>query len=397
MFSGKKILLGVTGSIAAYKSVILVRLLVKAGAEVKVILTPAARDFVTPLTFSTLSKNKVLTDLFDDSSWSNHVMLGRWADAMIIAPASCNTLAKIAVGQCDNLLLAVYLSATCPVIIAPAMDEDMWNHPATRSNLSKISAFGNTILPVDNGELASGLIGEGRMAEPENIIQYLEDFFFKSNELKDVTALVTAGPTYEAIDPVRFVGNRSSGKMGIAIAEELAGKGAKVTLALGPSNIPVNKKINTIKVTSASEMYEVCMEYLSDASIIIMAAAVADYAPEPIADQKIKKKESGMILNLKKTKDILKAAGELKKSHQILVGFALETNNEKENALKKLVEKNADMIVLNSLSDINAGFQSDTNKITIFDKHGKEYMFKSKPKKEVARDIVNTIIEYKNA
>ena len=397
MLAGKKILLGVTGSIAAYKSVILVRLLVKAGAEVKVILTPAARDFVTPLTFSTLSKNKVLTDLFDDSSWSNHVMLGRWADVMIIAPASCNTLSKIAAGQCDNLLLAVYLSATCPVLIAPAMDEDMWKHPATRSNLSKISDFGNTILPVDNGELASGLIGEGRMAEPENILQYLENFFLKGTELKDVTALVTAGPTYEAIDPVRFVGNHSSGKMGIAIAEELAGKGAKVTLALGPSNIPVNKKIHTIKVTSASEMYDVCMNYLSDASIIIMAAAVADYAPDVIADQKIKKKENDIILNLRKTKDILKAVGELKKGNQILVGFALETNNEKENALKKLVEKNADMIVLNSLNDTNAGFQSDTNKITIFDKYGKEYGFKSKPKKEVARDIVNTIIRYKNA
>ncbi|MEP6596133.1 MAG: bifunctional phosphopantothenoylcysteine decarboxylase/phosphopantothenate--cysteine ligase CoaBC [Ginsengibacter sp.] len=397
MFSGKKILLGVTGSIAAYKAVILVRLLVKAGAEVKVILTPAARDFITPLTFSTLSKNKVLTDLFDDASWSNHVMLGRWADVMIIAPASCNTLSKISTGQCDNLLLAVYLSATCPVIIAPAMDEDMWNHPVTRSNLTKISAFGNTILPIGDGELASGLIGEGRMAEPENIIQYLQDFFLKSKELKDVTALVTAGPTYEAIDPVRFIGNHSSGKMGIAIAEELASKGAKVTLALGPSNIPVNKQINTIRVTSASEMYNTCMSHLSNANIIIMAAAVSDFAPDVIADQKIKKKENGMILNLKKTKDILKTAGELKTNNQILVGFALETNNEKENALKKLAEKNADMIVLNSLNDINVGFQSDTNKITIFDKSGKEYAFKSKQKKEVARDIVNTIIQYKNA
>jgi len=397
MFSGKKILLGVTGSIAAYKAVTLVRLLVKAGAEVKVILTPSARDFVTPLTFSTLSKNKVLSDLFDDNSWSNHVMLGRWADVMIIAPASCNTLSKITSGQCDNLLLAVYLSATCPVIIAPAMDEDMWNHPATQSNLSKIATFGNIILPVDNGELASGLIGEGRMAEPENIIHYLQDFFLKSTWLANVTALVTAGPTYEAIDPVRFIGNHSSGKMGVAIAEELASKGAKVILALGPSEIPVNKKINTIRVTSASEMYDACINHLPEANIIIMAAAVADYAPDTVADQKIKKNENGMTLNLKKTRDILKRAGELKRNDQILVGFALETNNEKENALKKLVEKNADLIVLNSLNDTNAGFQSDTNKITIFDRRHKEYLFESKPKKDVARDIVNTIMQYKNA
>lgn len=397
MFSGKKILLGVTGSIAAYKAVLLVRLLVKAGAEVKVILTPAARDFVTPLTFSTLSKNQVLTDLFDDNSWSNHVMLGRWADVIIIAPASCNTLSKIANGQCDNLLLAVYLSATCPVVIAPAMDEDMWNHPATQSNLSKISSFGNTIIPVENGELASGLIGEGRMAEPESILQYLHDFFLKDTELKDITALVTAGPTYEAIDPVRFIGNHSSGKMGIVIAEELASKGAKTTLVLGPSNMPVSKKINTINVTSASEMYDACMNHVADAAIIIMAAAVADYAPDAIADKKIKKNENGMILNLKKTKDILKRAGELKTDSQILVGFALETTNEKENALKKLVEKNADMIVLNSLNDTNAAFKSGTNKIIIFDKLGKEYTFDSKPKREIARDIVNTIIQYRNA
>jgi len=397
MFSGKKILLGVTGSIAAYKAVILVRFLVKAGAEVKVILTPSAKDFVAPLTFSTLSKNKVLTDLFDETSWTNHVMLGRWADVIIIAPATCNTLAKLATGQCDNLLLAVYLSATCPVLIAPAMDEDMWHHPATKANLSKLQSYGNIVLPVDNGELASGLTGDGRMAEPENIVQYLQDFFFSSNQLKDEIALVNAGPTHEAMDPVRFISNHSSGKMGIAIAEELAKRGAAVTLVLGPSDLPVSKNINTIKVISAEEMYNTCINYIPKASVIIMAAAVADYTPVTIAKEKIKKGDDAKILNLKKTADILKTAGTLKKDNQVLVGFALETNNEKENARKKLIEKNADMIVLNSLNEENAGFQSSTNKITIFDKHGKEYNFGNKPKREVARDIIDTIIQYKNA
>ena len=283
MFSGKKILLGVTGSIAAYKAVMLLRLLVKSGAEVKVILTPSARDFITPLTFSTLSKNNVYTELFDENSWANHVMLGRWADVMVIAPASCNTLAKIVNAQCDNLLLAVYLSATCPVIIAPAMDEDMWHHAATQSNIAKINAFGNSILPVDKGELASGLLGEGRMAEPEFIMQYLHDFFFERNQLKDKTALVTAGPTHEAIDPVRFISNNSSGKMRISIAEELAYKGANVTLILGPSDLAVSREVSTIRVTSAIEMYEACMSYLSGSDIIIMAAAVADYTTEIIA------------------------------------------------------------------------------------------------------------------
>ena len=397
MFSGKKILLGVTGSIAAYKAVVLLRLLVKSGAEVKVILTPSARNFITPLTFSTLSKNKVYTELFDENSWANHVMLGRWADVMVIAPASCNTLAKMVNAQCDNLLLAVYLSATCPVIIAPAMDEDMWHHAATQSNIAEIRAFGNSILPVDTGELASGLLGEGRMAEPEYIMQYLHDFFFERNQLRDITALVTAGPTHEAIDPVRFISNNSSGKMGISIAEELAYRGANVTLVLGPSDVAVNRKVNTIRVTSAIEMYEACMSYLPGSNIIIMAAAVADYTPEIIADQKIKKEENSLTINLKKTNDILESAGKLKKEDQILVGFALETSNEKENALKKLIEKNADMIVLNSLNDRHAGFQFDTNKITIFDKLGKEYAFENKPKKEVAKDIVNTIIQYNNA
>ena len=397
MFSGKKILLGVTGSIAAYKAVILVRLLIKAGAEVKVVLTHSATDFVSPLTFSTLSKNKVDTDLFKDNSWSNHVMLGRWADVMIIAPASCNTIAKMATGQCDNLLLAVYLSATCPVIVVPAMDEDMWNHPATKFNITKISTYGNIVLPVVNGELASGLIGEGRMAEPEDIIGYLQNYFFnQSDELKDTTALITAGPTHEAIDPVRFISNNSSGKMGVAIAEELASKGAKVTLVLGPSNLEVNKNINLLRVTSAEEMYNACISHIPHTNIIIMAAAVADYIPSEPSTKKIKKEDDSMVLNLKRARDILKKAGEIKKDDQILVGFALETNNERENAKKKLAEKNADMISLNSLNDKTAGFQIGTNKITIFDKRGREYNFESKPKNEVARDIINTIIQYKN-
>ncbi len=396
MLSGKKILLGVTGSIAAYKAVVFLRFLIKAGAEVKVILTPAALDFVSALTFSTLSKNKVLTQLFDESSWSNHVMLGRWADAMIIAPASCNTISKMAIGQCDNLLLAVYLSATCPVLIAPAMDEDMWNHAATQYNLLKISSYGNTILPVDNGELASGLSGDGRMAEPEFIMQFLQNFFVNRNQLKGVSALVTAGPTYEAIDPVRFISNHSSGKMGIAIAEELTERGASVTLVLGPSDLSVAKNINVVKVISAEEMYNACKEYMSNASIIIMAAAVADYTPVMVAGKKIKKADDGMVLNLKRTADILKEAGQIKNDDQVLVGFALETNDENENAKKKLMDKNADMIVLNSLNNENAGFRSGTNKITIFDKRGNEFNFESKPKKEVARDIINTLIQYKN-
>lgn len=397
MFSGKKILLGVTGSIAAYKAIVLLRLLIKAGAEVKVILTPAALDFVSALTFSTLSKNKVLTELFDENSWSNHVMLGRWADAMIIAPASCNTISKIAAGQCDNLLMAVYLSATCPVLIAPAMDEDMWNHAATQSNLLKISSYNNIVLPVDNGELASGLTGDGRMAEPEFILQFLHNFFSNGDQLKGLAALVTAGPTYEAIDPVRFISNHSSGKMGIAIAEELAKRGASVTLVLGPSDLPVSKSINVVKVVSAEEMCNACKELIANASIIVMAAAVADYTPVTVATNKIKKADEGMVLNLKRTADILKEAGELKTDQQILVGFALETNDGKENAQKKLTQKKADMIVLNSLNNQNAAFKSGNNKITIFDKRGNEYKFESKPKHEVARDIVNTIIKYKNA
>ena len=280
MLSGKKILVGVTGSIAAYKAILLVRLLIKAGAEVKVIMTPSAKDFVSPLTFSTLSKNEVLIDLFNETSWANHVNLGRWADVMLIAPLSCNTLAKMANGFCDNLLLAIYLSATCPVIVAPAMDEDMWHHPSTKLNIDKIRSFGNNIIPVDNGELASGLFGYGRMAEPAQIMQYLHNFFFESNELAGKKVLITAGPTHEAIDPVRFISNHSSGKMGVSIAEEFAGRGADVTLILGPSDIDVSKNIHTVKVTSAQEMYDACMNNFSKIDITVMAAAVADYMPQ---------------------------------------------------------------------------------------------------------------------
>jgi phosphopantothenoylcysteine decarboxylase/phosphopantothenate--cysteine ligase len=393
MFKGKKILLGITGSIAAYKSIYLVRLLVKAGAEVKVIITPSAKDFVSSLTLSTLSKNPVMTDLFDEQSWSNHVMLGRWADVMLIAPLSCNTLAKMANGQCDNLLLATYLSVTCPVVVAPAMDEDMWHHPATKANLLRIASFGNKIIPVEKGDLASGLYGDGRMAEPENIFTYIADNFFLTGPLKSKKAIVTAGPTYEPLDPVRFIGNHSSGKMGVAIANELYNRGAEVTLILGPSQVEFSTNgISLVRVTTAEQMYNACQKVFDKADIAIMAAAVADYSPVTTAKEKIKKKEDGLTVELAKTKDILKSLGEKKKTGQILVGFALETTDEKANALEKLKRKNADMIVLNSLNDAGAGFGHDTNKITIFERGGEEFNFDSKSKTEVAKDIVDTMI-----
>jgi len=396
VLKGKKILLCITGSIAAYKSVVLVRLLVKAGAEVKVIMTEGAKDFVTSLTFSTLSKNKVLTNLFDEESWANHVMLGRWADVMLVAPATCNSIAKMANGICDNLLLAVYLSSNCPIIIAPAMDEDMWYHASTKENIEVLKQRGNKFLSVNNGELASGLTGEGRMAEPEEIMDYLEDWFSKKLLLKGVKALVTAGPTYEAIDPVRFIGNYSSGKMGVAIAEELFKRGAQVHLVIGPSPLEVTGGIESTKVTSADEMYEACMAQFNSYDIIIMAAAVADFTPKKKAVQKIKKSSEGITLELIKTKDILLKSGQLKSTKQTLVGFALETDNEKANAIKKLKAKNADMIVLNSLNDAGAGFGYDTNKITIFDKNNNEFQFSAKSKRQVAADIVNAIIQYRN-
>jgi len=396
VLKGKKILLCLTGSIAVYKSALFLRLLVKTGAQVKVIMTKGATNFVTPLTFSTLSKNKVLIDLFEEETWVNHVILGRWADVMMIAPASCNTIAKMANGICDNLLLAVYLSSNCPVLIAPAMDEDMWHHATTKKNIETLQQNGAQFLPVNHGELASGLQGEGRMAEPEEMIKYLEAFFTKQSVLKGKKALVTAGPTHESLDPVRFIGNNSSGKMGVAIAENLAEKGAKVKLVLGPSTIKVDQKINTVKVISANEMYEACMKDFQSFDIIIMAAAVADYSPKNKSVQKIKKEKEEFTLELIKTKDILFEAGKRKAPAQTLVGFALETENEKENAIKKLSKKNADLIVLNSLNDKQAGFGIDTNKITIFDKNKKEYQFAAKTKKEVAEDIVNTIIQFRN-
>jgi phosphopantothenoylcysteine decarboxylase / phosphopantothenate---cysteine ligase len=393
MITGKKILLGVTGSIAAYKAILLVRLLVKAGAEVKVIITPAAADFVPKLTLSTLSKNPVLVDLFDEQSWANHVELGRWADAMVIAPLSCNTLSKMANGACDNLLLAVYLSATCPVIVAPAMDEDMWHHSATKSNMTKVVEHGCKLIPVETGELASGLVGEGRMAEPENIFTYLESFFSDKLELKGKKAMVTAGPTYEAIDPVRFIGNHSSGKMGYAIAEELYKRGAEVTLISGPvSVISQSNGIKIIDVVKAEEMYLEAMQH-ADYDIAVLAAAVADYTPVEVAHEKIKKADGIFDIQLQKTKDILRELGKIKKEKQILVGFALETNNEKEYAQQKLKEKNADLIVLNSLNDKDAGFKKITNKITIFKRNGDEKKFETKSKELVAKDIVDSIIE----
>ena len=393
MFQGKKILLAVTGSIAAYKSILLVRLLVKAGAEVKVVMTPAAKDFVSPLTLSTLSKNPVVSDLFTNQSWSNHVDMGRWADVMVVAPLSCNTLAKMANGLCDNMLLATYLSATCPVVVAPAMDEDMWHHPTTKMNLQKLESFGNKIIPVDKGELASGLYGDGRMAEPENIMRFFEDNFFLASDLEGKKALVTAGPTYEPIDPVRFIGNHSSGKMGIAIAEELARRGANVHLVLGPSNFNSNiPGIHIHKVRTAEEMYQVCVKEFPGADIAVMSAAVADYTPVEKATEKIKKASDSLRIELTKTKDILKSLGEQKRNGQLLVGFALETSNEREYALGKLKSKNADLVVLNSLNDEGAGFGVDTNKITIFEKNGNEIPYERKLKQQVAKDIVDRIV-----
>jgi phosphopantothenoylcysteine decarboxylase/phosphopantothenate--cysteine ligase len=393
MLEGKKILLGITGSIAAYKSVHLVRLLVKSGAEVRVVMTPSAKDFVTPLTLSTLSRNPVLRDLFDEQSWANHVMLGRWADIMLIAPLSCNTLAKMAHGQCDNLLLATYLSATCPVMVAPAMDEDMWHHPSTAANLRLLESFGNIVIPVAKGELASGLFGDGRMAEPEQLVSFLERKLLSSKPLSGRKALVTAGPTYEAIDPVRFIGNHSSGKMGIAIATELYRQGAEVTLVAGPLRTSFSGTgIHVVNVTSAAEMYDACQQAFETADLAVMSAAVADYTPVVKAQEKIKKKEDQFSLALTRTKDILKSLGEKKREGQIVVGFALETTDERNYALGKLEAKNADMIVLNSLNDAGAGFGVDTNKITIFQRGGKEIRFDIKTKEEVARDIVDTII-----
>jgi len=394
MFQGKKILVGITGSIAAYKTILLIRELVKANAEVKVVMTTAAKDFVSPLTLSTLSKNPVAIELFADGSWSNHVMLGRWADLFLIAPLSCNTMAKMAHGFCDNLLLATYLSATCPVAAAPAMDEDMWHHPATKANLATLSEHGVQIIPVETGELASGLHGEGRMAEPSAILSFIEKYFFREPDLEGKTAIVSAGPTHEPLDPVRFISNHSSGKMGVAIAEELASRGAHVHLVLGPSQVTTRQNNITIHpVTTAADMYQDCVRLFDEADLAVMSAAVADYKPADISKEKIKKEGDKMVLELVKTMDILQALGDKKKKQQLLVGFALETINEKEYARNKMIKKNADIMVLNSLNDNGAGFGYNTNKITIFEKDGNELQYEQKSKQQVAHDIVDRIVK----
>lgn len=399
MLQGKKILLGVTGSIAAYKAALLVRLLVKEGAQVKVLMTPAATEFITPLTLSTLSKQEVGVTISEHGSWSNHVMLGRWADVMLIAPASANTMAKMANGITDNLLLAVYLSATCPVLFAPAMDEDMWFHPATRANVAKLISYGHQQLPIQKGELASGLFGEGRMAEPEAIIAYLHDFFSKGKKpLAGKTALVSAGPTQEPLDPVRFISNHSSGKMGIALAEALAEAGANVQLVLGPTHLSTQHSgVVTTRVVTAADMFSSCMELSPKADIIVMAAAVADYRPKNVADKKMKKKDDELNIELEKTKDIARTLGSQKKNGQLLIGFSLETNNEREFALKKLQDKNLDMVVLNSLNDAGAGFNYDTNKVLLLSRNGKEQALPLQSKQEVARNIVLAIIDLQHA
>jgi phosphopantothenoylcysteine decarboxylase / phosphopantothenate---cysteine ligase len=394
MVEGKKILLGICGSIAAYKSILLTRLLIKAGAEVKAVMTPSAKDFVTPLSVSTISKNEVFSDLILNETWNNHVQLGRWADVMVIAPLSCNTLAKMANGSCDNLLLATYLSATCPVVVAPAMDEDMWLHPATKANVEKLKSFGNHVIPVEKGELASGLYGDGRLAEPEQIISFLEMNFFFSKELKGKKALVTAGPTHEAFDPVRYISNQSTGKMGVAIARELAQRGAEVELVLGPSSLEVDYPgIRVTRVQSAEEMYNTCIKIFPSVQIAVMSAAVADYTPVSFSKEKIKKNSETFTLEMSRTKDILQALGEKKTASQVLVGFALENKDETAHAKQKLKTKNADMIVLNSLNDAGAGFGFDTNQVTIFEKNGTETPYGQKSKQQVAHDIVDRIIK----
>ena len=390
-------MLGVTGSIAAYKSALLTRLLVKEGAYVQVIMTSSAHDFITPLTLATLSKHPALTDFIRNNAgeWNNHVELGLWADLMVIAPASANTLAKMANGQCDNLLLAIYLSAKCPVMIAPAMDLDMYAHPSTKKNLKKIGSYGNIIIEAEDGELASGLTGLGRMSEPEHILKEIQGFFSIKNRFKGKKVLINAGPTYEPIDPVRFIGNHSSGKMGYAIAERFAAMGAKVELVSGPTHLDVKSdNIHITRVTSAEEMLKACQKHFKSCDIAVLAAAVADYSPSNFARHKIKKKTGILTMELASTPDIAKELGKVKKKKQVLVGFALETENESRNAAKKLKEKNFDLIVLNSLQDKGAGFGHDTNKISIFRKDNKKKYFELKSKKDVANDIINEILEY---
>ncbi len=393
----KKVILGVSGSIAAYKAAHLVRLLVKAGAEVRVLMTPSATTFIAPLTLATLSKNAVLTEVSTEAAWNNHVELGLWADAYVIAPATANTLAKMANGLCDSILTAVYLSARCPVLVAPAMDVDMWHHPATRANLERLQAHGVHILPVGYGELASGLVGEGRMAEPEDIVEYLRTTLTPGQALRGQKALVTAGPTHEALDPVRFIGNHSTGKMGIAIAEALARHGAEVALVLGPTHLrPQHPSVRVVPVVSAQQMYEACAAHFPESRITVLAAAVADYRPLTTAASKIKKKGGPMHLELVETVDIAAQLGRQKRTDQLLVGFALETDNEEANAWAKLERKNFDLIVLNSLRHEGAGFGSDTNKIAILRRDGTKTTFDLKPKSAVGEDIAQEIIRWVN-
>ncbi|WP_456421220.1 bifunctional phosphopantothenoylcysteine decarboxylase/phosphopantothenate--cysteine ligase CoaBC [Lutibacter sp.] len=397
ILSGKNILLGVTAGIAAYKTANLVRLFIKEGANVKVVMTPASKDFVTPLTLSTLSKNPVYATFFEKGEeeteeWNSHVDLGLWADYMLIAPATANTLSKMSSGTCDNLLLAVYLSAKCKVYFAPAMDLDMYQHPTTQKSIEKLQNFGNVFIPPSSGELASGLIGEGRMEEPEKIVSFIENDIIKGLPLYSKKVLITAGPTYEAIDPVRFIGNHSSGKMGFELAKTAANLGAQVYLISGPSNENVlHSSIQRIDIVSAQEMYTEVHKYFKDIDIAILSAAVADYKPKNVSLTKIKKSTNTMNIELVKTKDILASLGEIKKN-QFLVGFALETNNEIENAVVKLKKKKLDLIVLNSLQDKGAGFKNETNKITIIDKFEKISEFSLKSKVMVAEDIFNEIM-----
>jgi phosphopantothenoylcysteine decarboxylase / phosphopantothenate---cysteine ligase len=409
VLSGKKILLGVSGGIAAYKSATLVRLFIKAGAQVQVIMTPASKDFVTPLTLATLSKNPVYSTFFDQTTddqdstpsqtnqnavWNNHVDLALWADYILIAPATANTMSKMVSGNCDNLLIAIYLSAKCPVYIAPAMDLDMYKHPSTKASFKAFEDYGNTIIPAESGELASGLSGEGRMAEPENIIAFLEKDIENKLPLKGKKILITAGPTYEAIDPVRFIGNHSTGKMGFDIANIAANHGAQVILITGPSPLQIkNSSVNVIRVVSAQEMYDACHQYFNEVDVAIAAAAVADYRPKNVALQKIKKNEDTFSIELEKTKDILAALGQ-KKKNQFLIGFALETENEIENAKAKIQRKNLDLIVLNSLNDFGAGFGKPTNKVTFIDKNMSIDPRELKSKEEVALDIIDKIISH---
>ncbi len=401
MLSGKNILLGITGGIAAYKTTFLVRLLIKAGANVKVVLTESASSFVSPLTLATLSKNPAVTSFVkeegNETDWNNHVDLGLWADLMVIAPATANTLSKMASGTCDNLLLAAYLSAKCPVFFAPAMDLDMYKHESTKNSIYKLESFGNIMIPATSGELASGLYGEGRMAEPEDIVEFIKDNLSQGLPLKGKKIMITAGPTYEAIDPVRFIGNHSSGLMGYELANAAANLGAEVILISGPSSLTIeNAAITLVKVVSGDEMHEQAHIYYGNSDIVICAAAVADYRPKTIADQKIKKNEDSFVIDLIKNKDILLSLGKIKKN-QFLVGFALETENELENAKGKLKKKNLDAIILNSLNDKGAGFASSTNKITFIDKNSQIKAFELKTKAEVAVDILNEILIRLNA